>query len=67
MEKEPSFIEKSKNVPIVGKKKYNPEDFLLEKEKSLGKVISPRFRELFYRKLKELKDPESAWRSIYGN
>ncbi|TGK41224.1 hypothetical protein [Leptospira andrefontaineae] len=74
MEKETSLIDKKQNVQedrkplsVVGKKQINPEEFLLEKEKTLGKLISPRFREFFYRKLKELKDPEKAWSSIHGN
>lgn len=54
MEKENSLLDKNKiisddrkNLSNTGKKKSSPEEFLFQKEKSLGKPITPRFRELF--------------------
>ena len=74
MDKDTSLLDKSKNIQEdrknlsnTGKRKNTPEEFLLQKETSLGKVITPRFRELFFRKYKELNDLERAWSSIYGD
>lgn len=54
---------------VKGNAVDSPDDFLLRKEVELGHPISPRFRDLFYRKLKTVNTRNYAeiWRSMYGD
>lgn len=47
------------------KQSISPEEFLLSKELEIGKVLTPRFRTLFYKKLKEKKTYLAAWAALY--
>ncbi|RHX90246.1 hypothetical protein DLM76_20500 [Leptospira yasudae] len=44
-------------------------EFLLQKEKELGKAITPRFRERFKSELKAIANRpfEEVWRGLFGN
>ncbi|UOG50844.1 hypothetical protein [Leptospira noguchii] len=66
MEPEQSKGKESKNN---SNKKETPDDFLSRKEKELGKIISPRFRDYFKRELKAISNPslEAVWESVSGN
>ncbi|TGJ99852.1 hypothetical protein EHO57_13915 [Leptospira langatensis] len=57
------------SLPVTksGDAKETPDSFLLKKENELGRVLSDRFRALFFRKLKGSKNYEEAWKSINGN
>ncbi|WP_078124737.1 hypothetical protein [Leptospira alexanderi] len=50
-------------------KKETPDEFLSRKEKELGKIISPRFREYFKRELNAISNPslEAVWEATIGN
>ncbi|EQA61440.1 hypothetical protein [Leptospira alexanderi] len=49
-------------------KKQTSEEFLLKKETELGKTITPRFREYFYRELNRISNRtyEQVWESVFG-
>ncbi|AGS80563.1 MULTISPECIES: hypothetical protein [Leptospira] len=66
MEPEQSKGKESKNN---SNKKETPDEFLSRKEKELGKIISPRFRDYFKRELKAISNPslEAVWESVSGN
>ncbi|EMO54799.1 hypothetical protein [Leptospira noguchii] len=66
MEPEQSKGKESKNN---SNKKETPDEFLSRKEKELGKIISPRFRDYFKRELKAISNPslEAVWEAVSGN
>ncbi|EQA55367.1 hypothetical protein [Leptospira kmetyi] len=45
------------------------DEFLLQKERELGKAISPRFREQFKKELKAIanRPHEEVWRGLFGD
>ncbi|WP_078129757.1 hypothetical protein [Leptospira alexanderi] len=66
---EDANLQKGKvETKVLTKPKTNqtPEEFLLSKEKELGRTISPRFRNFFYRELKAKGNNsfEDTWRTI---
>nr|WP_017851717.1 hypothetical protein [Leptospira interrogans] len=60
---------KDKESKNNSNKKETPDEFLSRKEKELGKIISPRFREYFKRELKVISNPslEAVWEAVSGN
>ncbi|EKR56974.1 hypothetical protein FH593_21025 (plasmid) [Leptospira interrogans] len=60
---------KDKESKNNSNKKETPDEFLSRKEKELGKIISPRFREYFKRELKAISNPslEAVWEAVSGN
>lgn len=52
------------------KSNQSPQEFLLSKERDLGRTITPRFREYFFRELKAKGNNsfEEIWRAVnHGN
>ncbi|TGM04858.1 hypothetical protein EHQ76_07390 [Leptospira barantonii] len=49
-------------------RKETPEEFLLKKEKLLGRPITHRFREFFFRELNGISNRsyEQVWESVNG-
>ncbi|EMJ62085.1 MULTISPECIES: hypothetical protein [Leptospira] len=62
---EDANLQKGTKVLTKPKTNQTPEEFLLCKERELGRTISPRFRNFFYRELKAKGNSiEDAWRII---
>ncbi|WP_016759938.1 hypothetical protein [Leptospira weilii] len=62
---EDANLQKGTKVLTKPKTNQTPEEFLLCKERELGRTISPRFRNFFYRELKTKGNSiEDAWRII---
>ncbi|WP_081605063.1 hypothetical protein [Leptospira alstonii] len=66
---EPELNLKGKEKNSSSNKNQTPEEFLLKKETQLGKTITPRFREYFYRELKRVSNRtfEDVWEAVNGN
>ncbi|AGS80722.1 hypothetical protein LEP1GSC050_0103 [Leptospira phage vB_LbrZ_5399-LE1] len=63
MANDPVSSDNGKQTP----KAQTADEFLLQKEIQSGQPITPRIRELFYKRLKLKKTNEEAWKSIYGD
>ncbi|EMN89482.1 hypothetical protein [Leptospira weilii] len=62
---EDANLQKGTKVLTKPKTNQTPEEFLLCKERELGRTISPRFRNFFYRELKAKGNSiEDVWRII---
>ncbi|EMO66415.1 hypothetical protein LEP1GSC132_2481 [Leptospira kirschneri str. 200803703] len=61
--------EQGKESKKNSNKKETPDEFLSRKEKELGKIISPRFREYFKKELKAISNAsfEAVWEAVSGN
>ncbi|RHX83234.1 hypothetical protein [Leptospira stimsonii] len=72
MEEETNLLKGKVDSKVITKTKSNqsPQEFLLGKERELGRTITPRFREFFFRELKVKGNNsfEDVWRAVnHGN
>lgn len=72
MEEDANLQKGKVDSKVLAKPKTNqtPQEFLLCKERELGRTITPRFRDFFFRELKAKANNsfEEVWRDVnHGN